>query len=130
MAVTNEVLYLLVWVVTGSILGFYSFSRSYGRTRRDKFIRCLLSIGIGIFLALPIYTYLTEIHKYSAPLNIMISGIGAFGLPDFILKHWSTLTDALAEKAVDQLTDADKKPKHKYNNNYFDIGDGDDGREE
>lgn len=127
MAVTSEILYLLVWVVAGSILGFYSFSRSYGRSKKDKITRCLLSIGIGIFLALPIYTYLTEIQKYSAPLNIMISGISAFGLPDFILKHWSTLTDALAEKAVDHLTDT-KKSKHKQDDNYFNIG-NDNGEE-
>ena len=41
----------------------------------------------------------------------MLCGIGAFGLPDFILSHWSKLVQAFVFKAVDKITDDNKYKK-------------------
>lgn len=89
--VIEEALYLGIWAFIGSFLGFFAFSNNPAMIPIKRFKRCLLSIGVGVFIAFPVFTYLTEYTEFSTKFSIMISGLSAFGLPDFILKHYPKL---------------------------------------
>lgn len=107
----NDFLFLGVWASIGSILGFCAFALPTCKTIASKIKRCCLSIGIGIFIAFPITTYLVETEQFSKQLSIMFGGLGSFGLPDFIIKHWS---DVL-QKLIDVFTlDKVNKDKNRY----------------
>ena len=102
-----DALFIGIWALIGSILGFFAFSNSPHKTPLERFKRCCLSIGIGLFIAFPLCTYLEELDKFSKHLNIMLGGLGAFGLPDFILKYWPKITNAAVTKVVDRVIDND-----------------------
>lgn len=101
----TDIIFLGVWSLIGSILGFFAFTNDHNKPPKERFKRCLLSIGIGLFLALPIASYLEETKSFSHHLNIMFGGLGAFGLPDFILKYWSKLSDSLVNIIVSKTED-------------------------
>jgi hypothetical protein len=107
----NDIAYICSWAFLGSILCFFSFMYVAKSSLISKIKRCLLSIYIGLFLSLPLYEYLQWLNKFPKSLNIMLCGIGAFGLPDFILSHWSKLVQAFVFKAVDKITDDNKNKK-------------------
>lgn len=96
-----EILYLGVWALIGSILGFFAFGYDHNKTPISNLYRCLLSVGIGIFIAFPLCTYLEEAKYFSKNLNIMLGGLGAFGLPEFIVKWWPKIIQTAATKVVD-----------------------------
>ena len=100
-----DALFVGIWALIGSVLGFFAFSNSHDKTHLERFKRCCLSIGIGLFIAFPLCTYLEELGKFSKHLNIMLGGLGAFGLPDFILKYWPKIINAAVTKVVDRVTD-------------------------
>lgn len=83
-----ELLYLIAWALLGSILGFFAFSYTPSKPPHANICRGVLSVCIGVFIALFICTYLEEFHKFSKHFNIIASGLGAFGLPDFLMKWW------------------------------------------
>lgn len=116
-----DVLFLGAWAFIGSLLGFFAFTNSHEKTPMDRFKRCCLSIGIGMFLAFPITTYLLDTNEFSKTLSVMLGGLGAFGLPDFILKYWPKLTAGLADKVIDNALE--HSPPHKYKRQYKDIED-------
>ena len=100
-----DVIFIGVWAFVGSVLGFFAFSNTPNRSPSYRFGRCLLSIGIGLFIAFPLCGYLQELGKFSKDLNIMLGGLGAFGLPDFILKYWPKIINATVTKVVDRAVD-------------------------
>ena len=100
-----DILFLGAWSFIGSVLGFFAFTNTHEKSPIERFERCCLSIGIGMFLAFPITTYLLDTHEFSKTLSIMIGGLGAFGLPDFVTKYWSRLIESIAEKVVDKTLD-------------------------
>ena len=67
-----------------------------------------LLIGIGIFIAFPISIYLIETEHFSKQLSIMLGGLGSFGLPDFIIKHWSNVLQKLIDVFTLSKTNKDK----------------------
>ena len=91
----NDFLFLGVWAFAGSILGFCAFALPTCKTTISRIKRCCLSIGIGIFIAFPISIYLIETEHFSKQSSIMLGGLGSFGLPDFIIKHWSNVLQKL-----------------------------------
>lgn len=101
----NDVLFIGIWAFTGSILGFFAFSNDPDKTPQQRFKRCCLSVCVGLFIAFPLCEYLQELGKFSKNLNIMLGGLGAFGLPDFILKYWPKITNAAVTKVVDRVID-------------------------
>ena len=101
----NDLVYTGFWAVAGSVLGFFAFRRNPAMDTNAVIKNCLLSIGIGLLVAYPITEYLFEIEHLSKRLSIMLGTVGAFGLPDMILKYYLTLTQAVATKVVDTLTD-------------------------
>lgn len=111
-----DVLFLGAWSFVGSVLGFFAFTNTHEKTPIERLKRCCLSIGIGMFLAFPITTYLLDTHQFSKTLSIMLGGLGAFGLPDFIIKYWPKLIAGLAEKVVDNASD--NTSLHRYRAQY------------
>ena len=101
----DDVAYTGFWAVAGSVLGFFAFRRSPDMDTNAIAKNCLLSIGIGLLVAYPITEYLFEIEHLSKRLSIMLGTIGAFGLPDIILKYYPVLTQAVAAKVVDKIAD-------------------------
>ena len=101
----SDAVYTGFWAVAGSVLGFFSFRRTPDMDTSSIIRNCLLSIGIGLLVAYPITEYLFEIEHLSKRLSIMLGTVGAFGLPDIILKYYPTLTQAIATKVVDKIAD-------------------------
>ena len=116
-----DILFLGAWAFIGSLLGFFAFTNSHEKTPMERFKRCCLSIGIGMFLAFPITTYLLDTNEFSKTLSVMLGGLGAFGLPDFILKYWPKLTAGLADKVIDNALE--RSPSNKNKRQYKDIED-------
>ena len=96
----NDVVYTGFWAVAGSVLGFFAFRRSPDMVTSTIVKNCLLSIGIGLLVAYPITEYLFEIKHLSKRLSIMLGTVGAFGLPDIILKYYPTLTQAVLQRLL------------------------------
>ena len=101
----SDAVYTGFWAVAGSVLGFFSFRRTPDMDTSSIIRNCLLSIGIGLLVAYPITEYLFEIKHLSKRLSIMLGTIGAFGLPDIILKYYPVLTQAVVTKVVDKIAD-------------------------
>ena len=99
-----ELIYLGVWAFIGSVLGFFAFSYTPERTPFGNFMRGVLSVGIGMFIAFPLWAYLEETHGMSRTLSMMLSGLGAFGLPDFIVKWWPRFVQTIGEKLLDKAS--------------------------
>ena len=117
-----EIIFLGLWSLLGSILGFFAFINDPTKTPKERFKRCLLSIGIGLFIAFPLTSYLKETNTFSHSLDIMLGGLGAFGLPDFILKYWPKLSNSLVNIIVNKTEDIissddnDDIHHHRFNN--------------
>lgn len=101
----SDAVYTGFWAVAGSVLGFFAFRRNPDMDTNAIVRNCFLSIGIGLLVAYPITEYLFEIKHLSKRLSIMLGTIGAFGLPDIILKYYPVLTQAVATKVVDEIAD-------------------------
>ena len=96
----NDTVFLGAWAIVGSTLGYLAFRSSPENSPSERLKQCLLSVGIGLFLAFPLYEYLNYSDVFSFPknLNMMLSGVGAFGLPDIILRHWPKMVNKLMDK--------------------------------
>jgi len=97
-----ELIYLGIWAFIGSVLGFFAFSYTPERTPLGNFLRGLLSVGVGMFIAFPLWAYLEETRGMSRTLSMMLSGLGAFGLPDFIMKWWPRFMQTMGDKFIDK----------------------------
>ena len=58
----------------------------------------MLSVSLGLFLAFPLYEYLNFSGTFPKKLNMMLSGVGAFGLPDITLRYWPKIVNKLIDK--------------------------------
>ena len=101
----NDVVYTGFWAIVGSVLGFFAFRRNPGMNTNAVVRNCFLSVGIGLLVTYPITEYLFEINHFSKKLSIMLGAVGAFGLPDIILKYYPILTRAIATKVIDKIAD-------------------------
>lgn len=101
----NDVVYTGFWAIVGSVLGFFAFRRNPDMDTNTIVKNCLLSVGIGLLVTYPITEYLFEINHFSKKLSIMLGAVGAFGLPDIILKYYPKLTNAIATKIIDEVAD-------------------------
>ena len=101
----TDCLYIGVWALIGSILGFFSFRVDAEMSPKTKIKQCMLSVGIGMLVAFPLTQYLQELHSLSKSLSMMLGAIGAFGLPDFILTYYKRMEKTLADKTLSKITD-------------------------
>ena len=100
-----DLIFVGVWGFIGSVLGFFAFTNSPDRTPLNRFGRCCLSVGIGLFVSFPLYIYLVENAVFSKMLSILVSGLGAFCLPDFLVKYWPKLLYSFANRFIDKTVD-------------------------
>ena len=96
----NDTVFLGAWAIVGSTLGYLAFRSSPENSPSERLKQCLLSVGLGLFLAFPLYEYLnySDVFLFPKNLNMMLSGIGAFGLPDIILRHWPKVVNKLMDR--------------------------------
>lgn len=96
----NDTVFLGAWAIVGSTLGYLAFRSSPENSPSERLKQCLLSVGLGLFLAFPLYEYLnySDVFPFSKNLNMMLSGVGAFGLPDIILRHWPNIVNRVMDK--------------------------------
>lgn len=115
----TDLIFLGVWSFLGSVLGYLSFSIPVDKTIWYKIRRLFLSIGVGMFIAFPISWYLVEHSIFSKQLSLMLGGLGAFGLSDFIIKYWPKITESVANILVNRLSNGDFKLRlsHQHNAN-------------
>jgi hypothetical protein len=103
--------YLAVWSILGSILGYFSFRVGFDKTIKQLVFRCILSIGIGLLVAFSVALYLLEERNFSKNLSITLGVVASFGLPDFILRYYGTITKAIGSKLTDIITRESKKDR-------------------
>lgn len=96
----EEVLFLGGWALVGSSLGYFAFADTSKKSPQERLGRYILSVGIGVFLAFPVYIYLTENKVFSTRLSMTIAGLGSFGLPDFVLKYYPIISRTIARKLL------------------------------
>ena len=53
------------------------------------------------------WAYLEETRGLSRTLSMMLSGLGAFGLPDFIMKWWPKAVQTIGDKFLSKTADCD-----------------------
>ena len=96
----NDTVFLGAWAIVGSTLGYLAFRSSPENSPSERLKQCLLSVGLGLFLAFPLYEYLnySDVFLFPKNLNMMLSGVGAFGLPDIILRHWPKVVNKLMDR--------------------------------
>ena len=96
----NDTVFLGAWAVVGSTLSFLAFRNSHDKPPSERLKQCILSVCLGLFLAFPLYEYLNYSDRFlfTKNLNMMLSGIGAFGLPDIILRHWPNIVNRVIDK--------------------------------
>lgn len=104
----QEVLYLGIWSLIGSGIGYFAFGDMPKLAPKERIKRCLLSIAVGMFISFPIFTYFIETEMFSPKLSLMISGICAFGLPDIILRHSNKILSAFIYRITNGLIDTNK----------------------
>ena len=103
----QEVLYILAFYTIGAILGFFSFRFSYNKTISQNLLNGLVTVCLGVFLAYIIANYLEEEHIFSKAMNMLVGGLGSFGLPDIVIKYYPRLS----HKAVQTVMNKDIKGK-------------------
>ncbi len=116
----QDLVYIGVWALVGSILGFLAFRCTPAMSPYVKIRQGLLSVGIGFLVAFPVTQYLYEEVEFSGSLSILLGGLSAFGLPDFILRYYPKISKAVAtlvaEKIGDEVSESSEKltvQKHK-----------------
>ena len=110
-----DAIFIGVWAFIGSVLGFFAFSNTPNKSPSYRLGRCCLSVGIGLFIAFPLCEYLQELGKFSKHLNIMLGGIGAFGLPDIILTYWPRIAENIITKVFDKSSSDDTVCHRRHN---------------
>lgn len=102
----NVIIWLIVWSIIGSTLGFFTIRFKPIWTTKKKVLEYLLSVNVGIFFALPIYIILLERYKFSEDLCIMLAGSSSFAITDVIIKIWPKLINGLGyaiNKYIDKI---------------------------
>lgn len=100
-----DYIYIGCWATIGSVLGFFAFRRDETMNTKAVIKNCCLSVGIGLLIAYALTAYLREIESFSNTLSMRIAAIGAFGIPDLVLKNWSKVTGKLMDRLTDRLSE-------------------------
>ena len=100
----NVVIWLIVWSLIGSTLGFFTIRYKPIWENKRKTLEYLKSVCVGLFFALPIFVALQEHGKLSRDLSLMLAGSSSFAITDLIIKIWPKITDGLGN-AINKLLD-------------------------
>ena len=77
-------LQLAIFAALGGFIGFFAFSNKPSMTRVERLYGLMVSVGMGIILALPVHAYLVDENICSKHLADMLVGVIGLGLPDFV----------------------------------------------
>lgn len=100
-----EYTYLIIWSLIGSVLGYFAFSDISNTPPRERIKTFIIGITLGIFLSCSIFTFCIEHLQLSSKLSIVAGGIGALGLPDFLMSNYSRLIKSFAFRFVRNKAD-------------------------
>lgn len=96
----NVVIWLIVWSLIGSTLGFFTIRYKPIWKNKRKILEYLKSICVGLFFALPIFVAIQEHGKLSRDLSLMLAGSSSFAITDLIIKIWPKITDGLGNSII------------------------------
>lgn len=91
----NIISWLVVWSIIGSTLGFFTIRFKPVWTKSQKILEYLLSVGVGLFFALPLFVVLQETCKFSPDMCIMLAGSSSFAITDLIIKVWPKIIEGI-----------------------------------
>ncbi len=74
----QELLYIIPFYLLGAILGFFAFRYRYKAPKCETIGSCILTAGIGTFLAVILAVYLEEEKIFSHHTNMLLGGVGMF----------------------------------------------------
>ena len=77
-------LQLTIFAAFGGFIGFFAFSNKPSMTPLERCFGLLVSVGIGIILALPVHAYLVDYEICSKHLADTIVGVVGLGMPDLV----------------------------------------------
>lgn len=105
----HEIVYILAFYALGAALGFFSFRYDRTKPKLESAFNCILTIFIGMFLAYIFASYLEEHKVFSTSMNMLVGGLGSFGLPDLVIKNWPKITDKIADLAMHKVAGKELK---------------------
>jgi hypothetical protein len=91
-------LQLTIFAAFGGFIGFFAFSNKPSMTRIERCFGLLVSVGIGVILALPVHAYLVDYEICSKHLADMIVGVVGLGMPDLVKTNLPQLQKLFVEK--------------------------------
>lgn len=107
----NVILWLVIWSIIGSTLGFFTIRFKPVWTKSQKRLEYILSVSVGVFFALPLFVVLQETCKFSPDMCIMLAGSSSFAVTDLIIKIWPKVIDGLGyaiNKYIDKVLNSSR----------------------
>lgn len=95
----EEVVFILLFYTLGGILGYFAF-RHKSCAVLPTIGNCLLTTGIGVFLAYIFANYLQEHSIFSRSMNMLIGGLGSFGFPDIVINAFPSVKEIIINLIV------------------------------
>ena len=96
----DEIVFILFFYLLGGILGYFAFKCKYDQKILTILFDCTITALIGMFLAYILANYLEENKVFSKPMNILIGGLGSFGLPDIVITYFPTLKKLVGREVL------------------------------
>ena len=105
--IPDEVLHwLLIWSSLGASLGYFTIRDNPGWSIQRRVKEYLLSVGVGVFFAFPVYIGLKDFTAIPKDFKIMAAGMVAFGITDVLINFWPSIwtnIGAICNKIIDKL---------------------------
>lgn len=100
----SEIIYILAFYALGAALGFFSFRFDREKSKLENLFNCCFTTCLGMFFAYILACYLEEHHIFSKNMNMVLGGLGSFGLPDIVIKYYPRFTDKIANIAMAKVS--------------------------
>ena len=114
---SSEILYILIYYTVGAILGFFSVRFNYEKSKLENILNCIITTGLGVFIAYTLAAFLDEKQYFSQRICILIGGVASFGFPDIAIKYYpmlqTKLVDVLITRIDNKLPTKDSKNESK-----------------
>lgn len=105
-------LQLAVFAALGGFIGFFAFSNKPSMSPVERFYGVIVSVGMGIILALPVHAYLVDNEICSKHMADMLVGVVGLGMPDFVRTNFPFIEKILIELLVKRKLKAVSKVDH------------------
>jgi len=107
---SEAMIWLIGWAFIGATLGFFTIRFNPDWSKGRQIYEYLLSVSVGLFFAVPVFTVLRTYDILDIDLALMASGGFAFFTTDIIINHWGRIVDGVgslinkvAEKLIGKL---------------------------